>query len=142
MSSPFTTSSFFDDFCLRKTDIILNLLFFPSGAGGRPFRFISSSPVNLAERKMENTAADLDRRNDGSLSMRLAILPTSEKLIEKEEEAEEEVEVTVAEHEQGRRAAQSGQRAARRSVRQTGQIPDRRRLDGCCGHFHTSSSSA
>ena len=94
---------------------------------------------------MENTAADLDRRNDGSLSMRLAILPTdptSEKLIEKEEEAEEEVEVTVAEHEQGRRAAQSGQRAARRSVRQTGQIPDRRRLDGCCGHFHTSSSSA
>lgn len=96
---------------------------------------------------MENTAADLDRRNDGSLSMRLAILPTdptSEKLTEKEEEAEEEVEVAlrVAEQKQGRTAAQSGQRAARRSVRQTGQIPEGRRLDGCCGHFHTSSSSA
>lgn len=70
-------------------------------------------------------------------------LPKAEK-IEKEEEEEEEEEdaVTVGQHSQGRTVAQSGQRVPKRSLRQVGQIPVLRRLEGCFGHFHTSSSSA
>lgn len=74
--------------------------------------------------------------------MRVEIFPTeatSEKWKEKEEEVEDDEE--VEQQEQGRRFAQSGQRAERRSLRHTGQTPARRRFDGCRGHFQTSSSS-
>lgn len=50
---------------------------------------------------------------------------------EKEEEVEEEELDVVAQQEQGRTLAQSGQRAERRCLRQRGQIPERRRLEGC-----------
>ncbi|KAJ7953449.1 hypothetical protein O6P43_025155 [Quillaja saponaria] len=47
----------------------------------------------------------------------------------------------MAQQEQGRTLAQSGQRVTRRSRRQIGQIPDLRRLEGCFGHFQISRSS-
>lgn len=60
---------------------------------------------------------------------------------EDEKEEEEEEELVAVQQEQGRTLAQSGQRVARRSRRQVGHIPVRRRFNGCLGHFQTSSSS-
>ena len=71
-------------------------------------------------------------------------MPTPSPEMEKrgnEDEEDEEEEELVAQQEQGRTLAQSGQRVIRRSRRQIGQIPLLRRLDGCLGHFHASSSS-
>lgn len=97
---------------------------------------------------------DLDLRNAGSLSISSETRPPptpptprrEEDAEEKnendeDEEEEEEDDEAVEVHEQGRTLAQSGQRVMRRSRRQVGQIPFRRRFEGCFGHFHTSSAS-
>lgn len=120
---------------------------------------ISPAPTNLDLERRNGIARDLDLRKAGSLSMRLDTRPTSptpeaelavsrrlprEEKRENEEEDEEDEEVVVvaaAQQEQGRKLAQLGQRVTRRSRRQVGQIPLLRRLEGCFGHFHTSSSS-
>ena len=113
-----------------------------------------SSPESATNRDLDRrngiAARERERRKAGSPSMRLERRPTdprearsAEEKREKEdeEEEEEEVVVVVAQQLQGRTWAQSGQRVTRRSRRQRGQIPILRRLEGCFGHFHTSSSS-
>lgn len=111
----------------------------------KPFLSLESSGLD----RRNGIARDLDRRNAGSLSIRLETRPTEPIPVlppaaevekrEKKEDEEEEEEVVI--HEQGRAWAQSGQREASLSRRQTGQIPVRRRLEGWLGHFQTSSSS-
>lgn len=110
---------------------------------------ISRTNLDL-DRNKEETATERDRRMEGSASIRLETRPTeasprTEKKREKddveEEEVDEGVDVTAQGPPQGRRLAQSGQRLLRRSLRHVEQTPLRRRLVGCLGHFHTSSSS-
>lgn len=87
---------------------------------------------------------------DGSASVRLDTRPTdASPLLEKkrakeeefEEEEDEELDEAAQGQPQGRRLAQSGQRLLSLSLRQVEQTPLLRRLVGCKGHFHTSSSS-
>ncbi|KAI7996043.1 hypothetical protein LOK49_LG11G02152 [Camellia lanceoleosa] len=77
--------------------------------------------------------------------MRLETTPVGPMPAQPEEDEEEEevmaAAAEVVEQSQGRKLAQSGQRVLRRSLRQVGQIPLLRLFEGCCGHFHTSSSS-
>ncbi|GLU11025.1 hypothetical protein SLE2022_277970 [Rubroshorea leprosula] len=66
--------------------------------------------------------------------------PEAENREKEDEEEEEEAVDAVLLQVQGCVCAQSGHREARRSLRQTGQIPLQCRFDGCFGHFQTSSS--
>lgn len=119
-----------------NTDQIENLLLL-SGGGGL-------SPANRDRRK-GIAATDLERRKAGSPAMRAETVGGSEEKREKEEEEETEEDdvAEVEEQAQGRVWWQLGQSAERRSRRQEGQTPHTwRRLEGCFGHFHTSSSSA
>jgi hypothetical protein len=110
-----------------------------------------SVPTNRDLERRKGIASDLERRKAGSLSMRLEtreVGPPKASCEKREKEEEEEEEddvvaavVVVAQQAHGRTLAQSGQRVARRSRRQTEQIPLRRRFEGCFGHFQTSSSS-
>ena len=71
------------------------------------------------------------------------LLPKAEKIEnEEEDDDDDDDDEAVGQHAQGRTLAQWGQRLAKRSLRQVGQIPLRRRLEWCFGHFHTSSSSS
>ena len=115
-------------------------------------------PTNRDLDRRKGIATDLERRKAGSLSMRLETRPVgpgpgpgppptascNEKREKEEEEDDEDDVVCVAvaaKQAHGRALAQSGQRVERRSRRHTWHIPVRRRLEGCLGHFHTSSSS-
>ena len=114
-------------------------------------------PTNRDLDRRKGIATDLERRKAGSLSMRFETRPVGpgpgppppttscDEKREKEEEEDDEDDVVcvavAAKQAHGRELAQSGQRVERRSRRQTWHIPVRRRLEGCLGHFHISSSS-
>lgn len=76
-------------------------------------------------------ATDLDRRIDGSPELDVEVEEKREKE-EEEDDVEDDVAAATArgEHSQGRTWAQLGQRVLRRSRRQLGQIPVRRRFEG------------
>lgn len=107
-----------------------------------------AAPVKRDLERRNGIARDLERMKDGSPSGRVVVARREAEVEKKEKEEEEEEEeevlvvvVVVGQHEHGRTVAQSGHKVARRSRTQVGQTPVRRCLEGCFGHFHTSTSS-
>ena len=105
------------------------------GNGG--FSAVNSRFGAYFERDRRNgIASDLDFRMVGSVSPEA----TPEKN-EKVEDDDVDADVAAGQHSQGRVLAQLGHKVLRRSRKQVGQIPVRRRFEGCVGHLKISSSS-